>query len=305
MSWDVDPDCCGVSMNTAKVFYSYDSSNSTSDLWAWIHITRIPEHLVGQGNLENWLTGLDLTPVSTRRLSFWELYKGFGSTGIYYNLRFKAPTDMLIQNGSNFTCTIPISHSFQEKVFQIQQLVEINMPASTEIKQTLPINMSRRSSNTASFLVKVGDPYPASFVVVSGSPVASFGETLEKDIALWLLAPAGWAAIASLTVLIYTGFRGRRILNRNKLYHCNYKSMVTIFDLFSKEPIKFYSEIKSISKSSIKILLDDPINDEQFEKLLKRRDDLINSSEEQQKPPPQLSRNPSLYRLVSHLQLVL
>ena len=81
--------------------------------------------------------------------------------------------------------------------------------------------------------------------------------------------------------------------------------MVTIFDLFSKEPIKFYSEIKSISKSSIKILLDDPINDEQFEKLLKRRDDLINSSEEQQKPPPQLSRNPSLYRLVSHLQLVL
>lgn len=285
-SWDIDPDWYGVSMNTTKVFFSYESSNSSCDLWAWFHITRIPEYIVGQGNLENWLTGFDLTPVSTGSLSLWELYKDYGSTGIYYNLRFKAPADILIQHGSNFTCTIPISPSYQEGAFQIQQLVDINMPANTEVKQTLPFNLSTRSSNTASFLVKVGDYYPESFTVVSGSPTPSFAQTLENDIAIWLLAPGGWAAIASLIVLTYTGFRGRRILSRNKLYHRIYKSMVTIFDLYSKEPSKFYSEMENISKSSIKMLLEDKITDEQFEKLLKRRDDLINRSEEQLKTPP-------------------
>ena len=51
--------------------------------------------------------------------------------------------------------------------------------------------------------------------------------------------------------------------------------MVTIYDLYSKDLLKFYREMDNVSRSSIKMLLDDRITDEQFERLLKRRDDLL------------------------------
>jgi enoyl reductase-like protein len=62
--------------------------------------------------------------------------------------------------------------------------------------------------------------------------------------------------------------------------------MVTIYDMYSEDSAKFDREMDNVSRSSIKMLLNDRITDEQFEKLLKRRDDLIERLKKQQKPPP-------------------
>jgi hypothetical protein len=58
---------------------------------------------------------------------------------------------------------------------------------------------------------------------------------------------------------------------------------------------EFHQEMDTVSKSSIKMLLDDRITDDQFEKLLKRRDNLIERSEKQNKPPsPQAPPPPAI-----------
>jgi hypothetical protein len=67
----------------------------------------------------------------------------------------------------------------------------------------------------------------------------------------------------------------RRIWNRNRLYHRLYKGMVGVYDLYSKDLLRFHQEMDNISRTTISMLVEDKINDEQFEKLLKRRDDLM------------------------------
>jgi hypothetical protein len=103
---------------------------------------------------------------------------------------------------------------------------------------------------------------------------------------VWVLTPGGWAAIASLTVLLYTGFRGRRIWRRSRLYHRMYNSMVTIYDLYSSNIMKFQQEMANVSSSIFKLLIEDRITDEQFEKLLVRRDDLMKRAIGEPPRPP-------------------
>lgn len=286
MSWQVDPDWYGVSMNTTKVFLDYNDTSSTVALWAWFHITRIPEYLVGQGNLETWLTGFDLTPVSTGSLKIWELYKAYSTSGIYYSLRFEAPADIMSQQGDNYTCTIPVSAGYQGNTFKISQNININMPANTEIKAATPAYLSTHENNNATFEILRGTVYPASFTVVSGSPARSLSQEISDGASIWLTTPGGWAAIASLLVLSFTGLRGRRIWRRNKLYHRLYRSMVTLYDLYNKDLPRFNQELDIISSSIFKTVVEDKITDEQFEKLLKRRDDLLERANNQQPPPP-------------------
>ena len=281
-SWQLDTEWYGVTQNNTKVVASLNQTTSTAQLWTWFHITRVPEYVVGEGTLENWLTGFDLTPVSTGSLKLWEFYRDFNKNGTTYSLLFIAPANVLSQHGENFTFNIGVSSYYHGYTFKTQQVIDINMPATTEIKTASPTDMSLLKGNTATFLVFTGDTYPSQFQVTSGSPAKSFSELLLEDASLWLLAPGGWAAIGSLIVLSFTGLSGRKIWKRNKLYHHIYKSMVTIYDLYSKDPEKFRQEMDNVSRSSIKMLLEDRITDEQFEKLLKRRDDLF---ERLEKPP--------------------
>jgi len=51
--------------------------------------------------------------------------------------------------------------------------------------------------------------------------------------------------------------------------------MVNIYDMYSKDLLKFHQEMDNISRTIIRMLVEDKINDEQFEKLVKRRDDLL------------------------------
>jgi hypothetical protein len=285
-SWSIDMSWYGVSNNTTRVIASIDEDTSTVEIWSWFHITRTPEYLVGQGNLENWLTGFDLTPVSVGSLKLWELYRGYSSTGQYYSLRFEAPASIMSQHGDNYTCSLPVAVNYVRNVFKIQQIIDINMPAKTEIKETWPSNQSISSGNTASFFVQRGDFYPASFSVTSGLPGKSLEQTIQETAAVWFSTPGGWAAITTLLVLSITGLRGRVIWQRNKLYHHLYKSMVTVFDIYSKDLSRFNQEIDKISSSIFKLLVEDKITDEQFEKLLKRRDDLLVRAETRQPPQP-------------------
>lgn len=57
--------------------------------------------------------------------------------------------------------------------------------------------------------------------------------------------------------------------------------MVNIYDMYSKDLLKFHQEMNNISGTIIKMLVEDKINDEQFEKLLKRRDGLTVRAQQQ------------------------
>jgi hypothetical protein len=57
--------------------------------------------------------------------------------------------------------------------------------------------------------------------------------------------------------------------------------MVSIYGMYSKDLLKFHQEMNNISGTIIKMLVEDKINDEQFEKLLKRRDGLTVRAQQQ------------------------
>ena len=285
-SWSIDTNWYGVPFNTTRVIFSFNATDSTTELWIWFHITRTPEYLVGQGNLENLLTGFDLTPISVGSLSRWELYKDYNEGEQYYNLHFDAPANTLSQHGDNYTFNLPVSTNYQGYTFKINQIIDVNMPSNTEIKQTFPL--SKYSENTATFTIARGDQYPLSYTVISGSPAESLAQIVQNDAILWFTTPGGWVAFASLLVLSITGFRGRTIWRRNKLYHHIYKTLVTLYDLYSQDLQKFQQEMENISASIFKMLIDGKITDEQFEKLLKRRDDLLERSNPPQPAPVNL-----------------
>jgi hypothetical protein len=282
----MDTEWYGISPNTTKVQTSFNETISQAELWTWFHITRIPEYIVGEGVLEKWLTGFDLTPVSTGSLKIWEFYEDWSEDGTAYRLYLEAPASVLSQHGGSYNCTIGFSSYYYGYAFTIHQTIDINMPPNTEIKQTSPSNMSVSNGNTATFVIARGDLYPSSFTVVSGPPEKSVGQAFVEGASLWLFTPVGWAAMSSIIVLSFTALRGRKIWRRNKLYHRLYKSMVTLYDLYSNDRLRFHDEMDNVSKTVFKMLVEDRINDDQFEKLLKRRDDLLERADKLEPPPP-------------------
>ena len=263
----------------------------TSELWTWFHITHVPEYLVGEGKMENWLTGFDLTSVSIGNLELWEFYEDWGTTGTYYTLRFEAPANILSEHNGNYTFSIGVSPDYRGYTFDIQQVIDINMPDGTRIIETNPSDLTVNETNMASFVIVPGDKYPDKYVVVSGPPPKTFTQVVAEIANVWFTTPGGWAAIASILVLTATAFRGRILWRRNKLYHRLYKSMVTVYDLYANQKVKFQEEMGKISSTIFKMLVEDRITDEQFEKLLKRRDDLLERSIKLQPPPINISCN--------------
>lgn len=274
-TWLVDTSWYGIATNTTGISWSFNQLNSEVQLWTWYHITRIPEYFVGSERLSNWLVGFDLTPISIGNLEIYQFSEDTNQAGSQYNLYFRAPANILTQHSNNYTLNLGVNPLNVGRTLNIDQWVDVNMPADTEIKETSPSNMSLMKGNTATFVISKDDPLPTSFTVVSGSPSKSFSQVVWESASVWLLTPGGWAAMATLVVLSYTAFRGRRIWGRSKLYHRMYKSMVTIFNLYSSDIIKFHQEMANISSSVFNLLIEDKITDEQFEKLLVRRDDLV------------------------------
>lgn len=276
VTWDMNPARYGIFANTTEVDYSFNEVNSEAKLWTSFHITRVPEYFIGSERLETWLVGFDLTPISIGNLKLYEFRQDSGINGSYYNLYFEAPANILAQHGGDFTWSLDITPSSRGQSVNMQQVIEINMPANTEVKETSPLNMSiTPKDNTATFVLVQDDRYPPSFRVVSGPPAKSFSQIVWENTSLWILTPGGWATLVSLLVLGFGAVRGRRIWRRNRLYHHLYNSMVTIYDLHSTDVAKFNQEMANVSTSIFKVLIEDKITDDQFEKLLVRRDDLL------------------------------
>ncbi len=273
--WGLDTQFYGISENITKVFCNFNGITSEVEMWIYFHITRIPEYFVSKGGLQRWLTGFDLTPVSTGSLRAWEFNQNWNMNGTHYNLYFRAPANIFTQHGDNYTFSINISPLYAGQAFNTQQVIDVNMPPDTEVLEASPSSMVILQGNTASFVKGTDDQYPTAFTVVSGPPAKSFSQAFLEGAGLWLFTPGGWAAIASLLVLSFTGLRGRRIWHRNKLYHRLYKSLVTVYDMYSNDLLRFNQEMDSMSKSIIKLFIEDRVTDEQFEKLLSRRDDLL------------------------------
>jgi hypothetical protein len=279
MSWEIDTGWYGVSSETTKIRTSYDEASDEAELWTWFHITHVPEYFASEGKLESWLTGFDLTPISIGSLERWEFYEDWSETGIKYELHFEAPANVLSQRAGNYTCILGVSSDYQGYTFKIQQTIDVKMPTDTEVKETNPSSMTVFNGDTATFAITRGDTYPATYTVVSGPLAKSLGQAFVESAAVWTVTPVGWAAIGSLLVLALTGFRGRAILKRNNTYHRLYKSMITLFDLYSQDLPRFHEEMDSVSKSVFKMVIEDRITDDQFEKLLRRRDDLLERAE--------------------------
>ncbi len=275
ISWEMDTAWYGVSSESTKIRTSYNEASDEAELWTWFHITHVPEYFVSEGKLESWLTGFDLTPISIGSLESWEFYEDWSETGIKYELHFEAPANVLSQRAGNYTCKLGVSSDYQGYTFKIQQAIDVKMPTSTEVKETKPSNMTILNGDTATFVIARGDTYPAAYTIVSGPLTKSLGQAFVESASVWIVSPVGWAAIGSLLVLAITGFRGRTILKRNNTYHRLYKSMVTLFDLYSQDIPRFHEEIDSVSKSLFKMVVEDRITDDQFERLLRRRDDLL------------------------------
>lgn len=281
ISWQIDTEWYGVHPNTTKIKYSFNETTANAEIWTWFHITRIPEYFAGEGRMENWLTGFDLTPVSTGNLKMWEFHKKWSISGVWYSLGFKALASILSQHLTNYTLTINFLPEYQGRNNNIQRVIDINMPANSDVKEATPSNMCIINGNTATFVIGKDEKYPSAFTVISGPPTKSLSQTLWEGASLWLFTPGGWATMASITVLSFTALRGRRILNRNKLYHRLYKSIVTIYDMYVGDTLKFHQEMDKLSRSIFTMLVQDRITEEQFEKLLQRRDDLIKRTQYQ------------------------
>jgi hypothetical protein len=285
LAWQMDTQWYGISQNTTKVVVSFNQTTDEVYLSIWFHITRVPEYLSGD-KLTNWLTGFDLTPISVGNMQLWELYEDWSSSGTAYHLQFEAPANVLVQHGSNYTCTLGVDNSFVGNAYKVNQVIDINMPAETVTKQFSPANLAvSLENNVGSFVLEHGDYYPQAFVVMSSPPQKN---AVLEAVTAWFTTPAGWAAIASLVVLCFTALRGKRIYGRSRMYHRLYHSMVTLYDLYSRDYNRFNMEMENTSKTIFKMMVDDKITDEQFERLLRRRDDLLERAEKQLPAPPKL-----------------
>ncbi|MEM3731293.1 MAG: hypothetical protein QW667_03685 [Candidatus Bathyarchaeia archaeon] len=272
LSWQIDTQWYGVDPNMSKLKYSYNETTADAEIWTWFHITRIPEYFAGEGMLENWLTGFDLTQISTCSLERWELRREWSLNGVWYKLQFKAPASILTQHLQNYTFTINML-SNQLKTNKVQQVIEINMPLNTEVKEATPADLCIIKGNTATFTIGTEEKYPNALKVISGPPAKSLSQMLWEGASLWLFTPAGWGVMASLTVLTFTGLRGRKILGRNRVYSRLYKNIVTLYDLHAHDNLRFRQEMDNMNKSIITMFLQDRITDQQFERLLQRLDD--------------------------------
>jgi hypothetical protein len=283
-SWNLDTQWYGISQNTTKVDISYNETTGHVDLSIWLHITHVPEYLTGSDELSRWLTGFDLTPISIGNMQLWQLYEDWTSIGTGYQLQFQAPANILTHTGSNYTCTLGVATSYIHQSFDVNQVIDIDMPSDTVTRQlTPPALCAPSSNNVGSFVVMNGDLYPDAFTVVSAAPTQN---AVNQIITAWFTTPGGLAATASLIVLGFTALRGRRIYSRNNLYHRLYRSMVTLYDLYLMDESKLRAEMDAVSKNVFKMVVDAKITDEQFEKLLRRRDDLLERAQKQHIAPP-------------------
>jgi len=285
-AWSMNANLHGVPLNRTSVSTTFNATTSTAQVDILCRITNIPEYLMGEKRLENWLTGFDMTSISVGDLESLEWKEDITENGRYYYIFFKAPANIMSQYSDAYLLTLDVSPSYQGKTYNVEQKIQISMPPSTEVRSTSPLNMSTYFANIVTFTIHEGDRYPESFSVTSGSPTKDFMQNFVENAGRWIMEPSTWVAFATLAVLLYTAFRGKQIWGRRKTYYRLYRSMVNIYDHYALSFPQFYQEIENISRSITRYFVEDKLTDDQFDKLLTRRDDLIERAKKLQPPTP-------------------
>jgi len=285
-SWGIDVNWHGVPLDRIKVRTEFNATTFRAELYMWLHITNIPEYILGEKRLETWLTGFDLTAISVGKLESLQWYEDDTASGRYYYIYFKAPSNLLSQHKDTYSLILDVSPQYQGKTYDVDQKIQISMPSNTEVRSASPSSMSTWSGNTVTFTIHAGNRYPMEFSVTSGPAIKDVTQSFLESAGRWLIEPSTWVAFATLAVLLYTSFRGKRIWSRRKTYYRLYRSMVNIYDHYSLNFAQFYQEIENLSRSITKYFIEDKITDDQFDKLLTRRDDLIERAKKLQLPAP-------------------
>jgi len=286
-SWGIDVNWHGVPLNRTKVTIEFNATTSRAEVYIWCHITHIPEYIMGEKRLEKfWLTGFDLTAISVGNLESLQWYEDETASGRYYYLYFKAPANILSQYKDTYSLVLGVSPLYQGLTYNVKQEIQISMPSNTEVQSTSPSNMCTYSGNIVTFTIHEGDTYPVEFSVKTGPPIRDVMQSFLESAGRWLSEPSTWAAFASLMVLLYTAFRGKRIWSRRRTYYRLYRSMVRIYEHYALNFVQFNQELENLSRSITKCFIEDKLTDDQFDKLLTRRDDLIDRAKRLQPPPP-------------------
>ena len=285
-SWGIDVNWHGVPLNKINVQTEFNDTTSRAEVYISCHITNVPEYIIGGKRLETWLTGFDLTAISVGNMEALQWYEDYTANGKYYLIYFKAPSRILSQYNDVYSLVLDVSPLYKGQTYKIEQKIHISMPSNTEVQSASPSNMSTYSGNIVDFTIHRGNKYPESFSVKSGPPIKDVIQSFLENAAHWLTEPSTWVAFATLTVLLYTAFSGKRIWSRRKTYYRLYRSMVNIYEHYAFNFAQFYQEIENLSRSITKYFIEDKITDDQFDKLLTRRDDLIERAKKLQPPAP-------------------
>jgi hypothetical protein len=287
-SWGLDADWLGIPLNRTRVVTEFNEATSRANVKIWCHITHIPEYILGEKRLENFsLTGFDLTALSVGSLDALHWSEDYTANGTSYSIYFKAPANILSQYEDTYSLVLDVSPSYKGLTYDVEQEIQISMPTNTEVRTVSPSNMSTSLGNIATFTIHHGDRYPDSFSVTSGPPIKDVTQSFLESAGHWLTEPSTWVAFATLTVLLYTAFSGKRIWSRRKTYYRLYRSMVNLYEHYALNFAQFYQEIENLSRSITKYFVEGKITDDQFDKLLTRRDDLIERAKKLQPPAPQ------------------
>jgi len=291
-SWGLDVNWLGIPLNRTRVITDFNAAISRANVQIWCHITHIPEYILGEKRLENFsLTGFDLTALSVGSLEALHWSEDYTANGTSYSIYFKAPANILSQYKDTYSLVLAVSPSYQGLTYDVEQEIQISMPSNTEVRSASPTNMSTFSGNVATFAIHHGYRYPESFSVTSVPPIKDVTQSFLESAAHWLTEPSTWVAFATLTVLFYTAFSGKRIWSRRKTYYRLYRSMVNVYEHYALNFAQFYQEIENLSKSVTKYFIEGKITDDQFDKLLTRRDDLIERAKKLQPPAPPKSKS--------------
>lgn len=285
-AWGIDANSHGVPLNRTSISTTINVTTLTAEVDILCRITNIPEYLMGEKRLENWLTGFDLTSISVGDLEALEWKEDITRNGRYYYVYFKAPANIMSQFKDVYSLELDVSPSYQGLTYNVEQKIQISMLSDTEVRSASPSNMSTFSGNIATFTIHEEDRRPTSFTVTSGPPIKDAMQSFLESAGRWLIEPSTWVAFATLMVLLYTAFRGKRIWSRRKTYYRLYRSMVNVYEHYALNFAQFYQEIENLSRSITKYFIEDKITDDQFDKLLTRRDDLIERAKKLQPPAP-------------------
>jgi hypothetical protein len=286
-AWGLEATWLGISVNATRIHVEYVEEGAPVTVITTCRVTNLPEYfggflsipqseigVAGQKRPESLLAILDLSRVYYGDLVAMRFEEDYSPTGNSYFIYFEAPANLVSQYGQEYTFSLVFSPLFQQALCNAFRQINVTMPAESTVNLLSPEANATRRNNVGAFILHPGDAYPTGFVVQSGPPQKDFAQVLQESAAKWATDPGAWVAFGSVIVLLYTGFQGRRVWNRRKVYYRLYRSLVSLYDRSAADPAQREQEMKAMSRTITELFVVGKITDDQFDKLLTRLDDL-------------------------------